>query len=505
MDALLTALGHMADVEVIIMMIIGVFAGLLIGAIPGLGGLATLALMLPFAYSLDTFPALGLILGAYSALYFGGSITAILFNTPGTGEQVITTFDGYPMTKRGEGPRALGASATASAIGGLIGAALLLAAAPLFKSIIIYIRPPEMFALALLGVATIGIVGASSVTKGLLSGLIGLLLSFVGYDPITAVPRFTGGVITLYDGLSVTALTLGMFAVAEMIFLMSRGQSIADRGAAALTGAGMAAGMLQGIRDSFRNFRTIIEGGLIGAFVGMLPGMGGTVAMIFSYGRARQRSSDPESFGTGNVVGVIAPEAANNAKEGGSFVPTVAFGIPGSSGMAIFIGIFLILGIEPGPTMLTTNLHVTYFVALAIALTSVVASVVGLPCASIIARAAYMSVMVLGPALIAISFGGAYLDTQTMTVLAVVAVSGFLGFWLRCLGYSCAGIILGFVMGPLVERYLSLSLQAYGSGFIFRPIVVAVLLATIWIVFAPYRPKWTLGDALRAIAGKVKR
>jgi len=500
LDQLATALGHFASLEVILMMLTGVIAGLAIGVVPGLGGLATLALMLPFAYSLDTFPALGLILGAYSALYFGGSISAILFNTPGTGEQVITTFDGYPMTKRGEGPRALGASATASAIGGLIGAALLLVAAPLFKTIIVYIRPPEMFALALLGVATIGVVGASSITKGLLSGLLGLLLSFVGYDPITAVPRFTGGAITLFDGISVTGLTLGLFAVSEMMFLMSRGQSIAERGGQTAMGVSVARGMLQGIGDALRNFRTILEGGFIGAFVGMLPGMGGTVAMIFSYARARQRSTDPASFGTGNVVGVIAPEAANNAKEGGSFVPTVAFGIPGSSGMAIFIGIFLILGIEPGPTMLTTNLHVTYFVAIAIAATSVIASIVGLPLATIFARAAYMSVMVLGPVLIAISFAGAYLDTQNMTILAVVALSGFLGFWLRSMGYSCAGIILGFVMGPLVERYLSLSLQAYGSDFVFRPIVIVVLLATLWIVLEPYRRSWSLKTILmRAI------
>ena len=504
MNQLITAFEHMASLDVIVMMLVGVLAGLVIGVVPGLGGLATLALMLPFAYSLDTFPALGLVLGAYSALYFGGSITAILFNTPGTGEQVVTTFDGYPMTKRGEGPRALGASATASALGGLIGAALLLAAAPLFKSIIIYVRPPEMFALALLGVATIGIVGAASVTKGLLSGLLGLLLSFVGYDPITAVPRFTGDVITLYDGLSVTALTLGLFAVAEMIFLMSRGQSIAERGGQSTATAGVASGMLQGIRDALRNIRTIFEGGIIGAFVGMLPGMGGTVAMIFSYGRARQRSKDPSSFGTGNVLGVIAPEAANNAKEGGSFVPTVAFGIPGSSGMAIFIGIFLILGIEPGPRMLTTNLDVTYFVALAIAVTSVIASIVGLASASVISRAAYMPVMILGPVLIGISFVGAYLDTQTLTVLAIVALSGFLGFWLRCMGYSCAGIILGFVMGPLVERYLSLSLQAYGGDFVFRPIVMAVLFVTIWIVLEPYRRRWNLKRIVLRAAERMK-
>ncbi|MEQ8965613.1 MAG: tripartite tricarboxylate transporter permease [Azospirillaceae bacterium] len=479
------ALGHLAALDVLVMMTVGVAAGLVIGVVPGLGGLATLALLLPFTYGLDTFPALGLVLGAYSALYFGGSITAILFNTPGTGEQVVTTFDGYPMTRRGEGARALGASATASALGGLVGAALLIVAAPVFKQIIVLVRPPEMFALALLGVAAIGVVSASSVTKGLISGLVGLVLSFVGYDPITGVPRFTGGALTLFDGLGITAMTLGLFAVAEMIFLYARGRSIAERGAEGAAAAS-GAGVFTGIRDALRNLRTVAEGGLIGAFTGMLPGMGGTVAMVFSYARARQRAPDPSRFGTGEVVGVIAPEAANNAKEGGSFVPTVAFGIPGSSGMAIFIGIFLILGIEPGPKMLTTQLDVTYFVALAIAATSVVASVVGLASATVIARAAYLPVAVLAPVLMAVAFLGAYLDTQTLTTLAVVAVAGVVGFWLRVTGYSCAGVILGFVMGPLVEKYLFLSLQAYGGGFVARPLVLAIAAVSLVIVLGPY-------------------
>lgn len=483
MTAFASALAHLADPNVLLMMAIGVLVGLVMGVVPGLGGLATLALLLPFAYGLDAFSALGLILGAYSALYFGGSITAILFNTPGTGEQVVTTFDGYPMTRRGEGARALGASATASALGGLIGALVLIAAIPVFKQIIVLIRPPEMFALSLLGVAAIGIVGAGSVTKGLLSGLLGLLLSFIGYDPISGVPRFTGGLLGLYDGLGITAMTLGLFAIGEMIYLFTRGQSIAERGGEAI---GIGRGVVAGIADALRNLRTVFEGGVIGATTGMLPGMGGTVAMVFSYARAKQRSATPDSFGRGNVVGVIAPEAANNAKEGGSFVPTVAFGIPGSSGMAIFIGIFLILGIQPGPRMLTAQLDVTYFVAVVIALTSVVGSIIGLCLATYIARAAYLRVEILAPALIAVSFVGSYLDTQLLTALAVAALAGIAGYWLRVMAYSCAGVILGFILGPLVERYLFLSLQAYGGAFVLRPIVLAIFAISLLMVLAPY-------------------
>ena len=475
------ALSYFWDLQVVLLILCGAVVGLVIGVIPGLGGLATLALLLPFAYGMEPVPALALILGAYSALYFGGSITAILLNTPGTGEQVVTTFDGYKMTQQGKGARALGASATASSLGGLIGVCVMIVAVPFVRWIMYFIRPPEMFALGLLGVAAIGILSAGSVTRGLLSGLLGLMISFIGYDPITGTPRFTGGLLQLYDGLGITAMTLGLFAVAEMLHLFAGGRAIADQGGYSLSHQ-PGSGVLDGVKDAFRHFRTVLEGGIIGAGSGLIPGLGGTVAMFFSYARAKQRSSRPEEFGRGAVAGVLAPEAANNAKEGGSLVPTIAFGIPGSSGMAIFIGIFLILGLEPGPRMISENLDIVFFMALSIAGASVIASLIGLSIAPYIALASYVRPQVLVPALVTISFMGGFLDSRTFTAVTITLLAGLLGFWLNLLKYSTAGLILGFLMGPLVERYLFLSLQAYGSDFFLRPLSLTILVGGLVMI-----------------------
>lgn len=497
-ETILQGISYFSEPRVVLLALIGVLLGLTMGVIPGLGGLATLALLLPFAYGMSPVEALALILGAYSALYFGGSITAILLNTPGTGEQVVTTFDGYPMTQQGKGARALGASASASALGGVIGVFVMLAAIPFVRWILYYIRPPEMFALALLGISTIGIVSSGSVTKGLLSGLLGLMLSFVGYDSITGTPRFTFGSLDLFDGLGITAMTLGLFAVAEMIHLFAGGRPIAA-GARYTLSRQPGFNVWDGVRDTVRQFRTVVEGGLIGAGLGLIPGLGGTVAMFFSYARARQRSTQPHDFGRGCVTGVIAPEAANNAKEGGSLVPTIAFGIPGSSGMAIFIGIFLILGLEPGPSMIQNNLDLVYFMAFVIALTSVAASAIGLLLAPYVARASFVRPHVLVPVLIAVSFIGAFLDTRNLAAITVALLAGLLGFWFKILNYSSAALILGFLLGPLVERYLFLSLQVYGTEFFTRPICLLILLAGLLMVLRPYWKRWLSG---RSPAGR---
>ena len=463
-------------------MILGILIGLVIGVLPGLGGIATLALMLPFAYGMEPMPALALIVGAYSALYFGGSISAILLNLPGQGEQVVTALDGYPLTQQGKGARALGASATSTAMGGLIGAVLMVATIPFIREFLVFFRPPEMFILSLFGVAAIGVVSSSSMTKGVISGLLGLGLSFIGYDPLTGTPRYTFGELSLYDGLGVSAMTLGLFAIAEMFYLYTRGQTIVKKEHINVSSS-PGNRVFDGFLDSFRHFRTVVESAFIGAFTGIVPGMGGTVAMFFSYARAKQISKSPETFGRGNIEGVIAPEASANAKEGGSFVPTIAFGIPGSSGMAIFIGIFLILGLEPGPKMLTTHLDVTYFIAILIAVTSVGASVIGMFLATPMAKIAYLRPEILAPLLISVSVVGAYAEETSFTYVIVAVLSGIAGFWLKLNGYSRAGMILGFVMGPLIERYFFLSLQAYGGSFILRPITLGVIVVGLFFIF----------------------
>ncbi|CAA9494737.1 MAG: Tripartite tricarboxylate transporter TctA family [uncultured Solirubrobacteraceae bacterium] len=470
-----------------LILVLGIVVGLVIGILPGLGGLATMALLLPFAYALEPANALALILGAYSAVSMGGSIPAILLNTPGTGEQAVTALDGYPLTRQGKGARALGAAAAAGAIGTLVGVVALILLIPVIRTILIAVGSAELFALSLLGVLSIGVLTTDSVTRGLLSGLLGLMLSFIGFDPITGTPRFTGGSLYLYDGLSITALTLGLFAVSEMIFLFSKGKAISSSaGQDFKFSKAEGASVGDGVRDCLRHRRTLVEGGLIGSIVGTVPGMGGTVAMFLSYAQAKQRSRNSSEFGKGSVEGIIAAESANNSKEGGSLIPTLAFGIPGSSGMAIFIGILLIVGLQPGPELMRENLPMVYYMAWSLAVAGILGSILGLLIAPHVARAATVRPEILAPVLIAFSVAGSVVDTRLVFGAMVAIAAGFVGYWLRLVGYSPAGITLGFLLGPIVEKEMFISLRAYGFDFLTRPLTLFLFALMAYLIARPY-------------------
>ena len=484
-DAALDGLWMLLSLKTFMLFVIGMIVGLVIGFIPGLGGLATIALLIPVVYGMDAASAIALILGAYGAVSFGGSITAILTKTPGTGEQVVTTFDGYPMTQQGKGARALGISAAASALGGMFGVLILIITIPFARQLIIYMRPPEMFALALLGIAIMGIVNAQTFTKGILSGMIGLMLSFIGYDPITGVSRLTFGSIYLHDGLGITALTMGLFAVAEMFALYTKGTSIAGTESAHLSNK-PGYGVLDGVMDVLRHWKLSIQCSIIGAIAGILPGMGATVAMFTAYGYAARISKHPERFGKGAPEGILGPESANNAKEGGSLVPTLAFGIPGSSGMALMIGVFLLLGYVPGPQMMNNNLDVVFLIAWTMALSNVFASFIGLGIAPILTKATFVRPSLVAPTLIAISMIGAFVDTRLSIALIITLIAGFVGYLFNILGYSNAGIILGFMLGPLIQKNLFLSMKAYGWSFFLRPVTLSVFLLGILLLIGPW-------------------
>jgi putative tricarboxylic transport membrane protein len=465
-------------------LVLGMTVGLVIGFLPGLGGLATLALLTPFVIGMETGPGLAFILGAYGAVSFGGSITAILFNTPGTGEQVVTTFDGYPMTRSGQAGRALGISAASSAFGGLFGVVVLFISIPFAVQIITLLRPPEVFALGLLGVAVMGISNARTVTKGVISGALGLMLSFIGMDPVTGVSRLTFGELSLQSGLGVGAVTMGLFALSEMFAVFARGVPIGgDRRQAVARGSG--GGVLTGIRDVGRHWKMVLQCGSLGAVAGMVPGLGGTVGMFGAYAYAKGRSKDPDSFGRGNPLGVLGPESANNAKEGGSFVPTLAFGIPGSSGMALVIGILLLFGYTPGPNLIEDNLDIVFLIAWIIAISNVLASVLGIALVPALSRLAFVRPQIIAPALIGVSLIGAFVDDRMMVGVLVAVVFGFVGYVFKALGYSAAGLILGFVLGPLIDRNMNIALQAYGMSFITRPITAAIFALLVVMLVWP--------------------
>jgi len=474
----------------IAMLLAGIVIGLIIGILPGLGGLATLALLLPFTYALDPAGALALILGAYSAVSMGGSIPAILLNTPGTGEQAVTALDGYPLTRQGKGARALAAAAMAGAVGTLVGVVALTVLIPLIRTILMAVGSAELFALSLLGVLAIGVLTTESVTRGLLSGLFGLMLSFVGYDAITGAARFTAGSAYLLDGLSITGITLGLFAIAEMIYLFARGEAISAKSAGTFRFSNEpGAGVRDGVRDCLRHRSTLLQGGLIGSVVGVIPGMGGTVAMFLSYAQAKHRSKNPKLFGRGAVEGIIAAEAANNAKEGGSLVPTVAFGIPGSSSMAIFIGVLFIIGLQPGPMLVRDNLPIVYYMAWSLATAGIVGSLLGMVVAPHVARVSTVTPGALAPMLIAFSTAGAVVDTRLVFGAFVAIAAGFVGYWLRVMQYSNAGVTLGFLLGPVVEKQMFISLRAYGAGFLTRPLTLVILAGIVYLLVRPYLAK----------------
>ncbi|MDO9065455.1 MAG: tripartite tricarboxylate transporter permease, partial [Chloroflexota bacterium] len=292
--------------------------------------------------------AIGFLEGCHAAVATGGAVTSILINVPGESTNAATCLDGYPMTKRGEGGRALGASAMASGVGGLIGAVALFCLLPVVRPLVLALGPAEIFAMVLVGITMIAYVGEGSTGKALIAGLLGLMFSFIGDDPSTGVLRYTFGQTFLQDGLELVAVLIGLFAFAEMLLLIKDKKGIVEY---ELTKASFAQ-VWEGCLDCFRHFGLLVRTSLIGTLVGLVPGLGGTVASFIAYGHAVQTSKKGAPFGSGRIEGVIAPEAANNSKEGGNLVPTIAFGIPSNASMALVLGALMILGLSPGPKML---------------------------------------------------------------------------------------------------------------------------------------------------------
>jgi putative tricarboxylic transport membrane protein len=341
-------------------MLVGIFIGFWVGILPGLGGAATLALMLPFIYTMDPTSAFAFLLGSNAVTATTGDITSILFGVPGEGTTASTIVDGHPMAKNGEAGRALGAALMSSLIGAIFGAFVLALAIPVAAPLVLSIGSPEFFMLALLGITFVGSLSGGNITKGLMAGGLGLVISTVGLDPIRGIPRFTfegvlgqGPSIFLWDGISLIAVTIGLFAIPEIIDLAIKGTSIAREKVEKL------GGVMEGVKDAFRHWWLVLKCSALGAYVGILPGVGGGTAQWVAYAYAVQSSPNKERFGKGAVEGVLGPGAANNSTRGGDLITTVAFGIPSSVSTAILFGAFLIQGIVPGPDMLNPAKHLT--------------------------------------------------------------------------------------------------------------------------------------------------
>jgi putative tricarboxylic transport membrane protein len=467
------------------MILLAVPIGMFFGAVPGLGGKLCIALFIPFVFGMEAVPGFAFLLGMHSVVHTGGALPSILFGTPGTGPDAATIVDGFPMAKRGEAGRAMGAALGASGLGGLIGAVMMAVMIPVVRPVVLAFSPSEFFMMAIFGITLIALVSGRSLLKGLIVGAFGLGISMVGMDPQTGTVRFADNMLFLWDGVDLITLVVGVFALAEMIELGVKGGSIAQQGAEN-TGAGYTfSGVIEGIRDVFRHWWLFCRCSIIGYVIGMIPGLGGDAASWICYGHAVQSSKDPESFGKGNVAGVIAPEAANNSKEGGALIPTVAFGVPGSSGMAILLGAFLILGLTPGPMVLINDLDTVWAMCWILAIANVVAVIMFLGVTGWVAKLTFIRGSLIIPFVFVLVMLGSFLAMRRWENLILAVGFGIIGYAMKKCKYPRPPLVIGVVLGGMAEVNLHKSLDLWGIGFLTRPLTAVLLGLTILSVLYP--------------------
>jgi TctA family transporter len=487
--------------EAFFFMLVGIFIGFWVGILPGLGGAATLALMLPFIFRMEPTTAFAFLLGANAVTATTGDITSILFGVPGEGVSAATVVDGHPMAKKGQAGRALGAALMSSLIGAIFGAFALAAALPLVRPLVLSIGAPEFFMLALLGLTFLAALSGGDMTKGFVVGGFGLALAMVGLDPVEAIPRFTfEGMVPedfsmfLWDGISLVSVTVGLFAIPEIIDLAIQRTSIARQN------SGKLGGVMEGIRDTFHHWWLVIRCSAIGAYVGILPGVGGGTAQWVAYAHAVQSSPNRERFGKGAVEGVLGPGAANNSTRGGDLVTTVAFGIPSSVSTAILLGAFIIQGIVPGPDLLSPAKHLTLtssFVWIII-VSNIITVAVCFLFLNQLAKITFVRGTLLIPLLLLLVYLGGFTVKNSFGDMILVLIFGGLGWFMVQFDWPRPPLLLGLVLGTIAERNLWISTRAYhGTAWLWQPGVVVIGLIIVGtIVYAVFqRRKKRHGEA----------
>jgi len=480
-DAAVEGLLGILEWRAFLLMMVGIVVSSTLVAMPGIGSKTAIALMLPIAFVLNKFEAICLIMSVWAVSNTANSITSILFSVPGGGGSQATIMDGYPMARKGDAARALAAAFTSSAIGGIIGAIALFLAIPVLRPLVLILGPPEFFMLVMVGVAMVGTLSGKAPIKGIIVGGLGILVSLVGVHISTGIYRFTFDQLYLVDGLKLIPVTIGLFAIPELIYMAVKGTGIADVPLGDLT-----KGRRQGIRDAFTHWWLIIRSSLIGIWVGIIPGLGSSVADWFAYGSAKQTCAGAsETFGKGDVRGVIAVDAATNAKEGGSLIPTLAFGIPGSSTLALIFGGLIIVGISPGKNMLTTDLHLTFSMIWLLIIGSIITSILCLAFTRQLALATTVRPTILIPIVLGMAVIGSFAASSRFEDVIIMAVFGLIGYFMRFAGWPRPPFLLGLVLGPIAERYLWTSIQLYGGEFLLRPGVITIFVLLVVVIFYP--------------------
>ncbi len=467
---------------------IGMANGMFTGFIPGLSGAVGIALMIPLVGGIGAEKAIILFCAALAGQSFAGSISAILLNTPGATPNAATMLDGYPMTLQGKGGMALGISACASAMGGVIGTVIIVILLPFVRAIVLAFSFPELALLMFVGLSTVAVISKGAILKGYISGLIGLGFSFIGFSPVTGELRLVFNNADLLNGVEVTSALVGLFAITEAVQLIT-----AKRNQKSLVAAVIPfSQVMSGVKYVFTKPWLLIKSSSIGTMIGVIPAMGGTVAAFMAYFAARSSSKDPDSFGTGNPEGVLAPEASNDAKESGSALPSMAFGIPGSSEWAIVLGALVMQGVTPGPMLIREQPILMWLAIVTLALASVISSTIGLALSPFVTKVTKLRPSLLGVSIAALALAGTFgLNGKTVDLVWAV-VFGVLGYFMSRSGYPSVPLILGLLLGKGFETNFNHTVSIMDGGitsFVTRPISIILLICAVLIVGAGFRKK----------------
>ncbi|GAA0988396.1 hypothetical protein GCM10009555_069920 [Acrocarpospora macrocephala] len=479
LDIALEALAGLFTPERLGWLLLGVLVGLVVGLIPGLGGVAGMSLLLPFVYGMDPHSAMALMIGIMAANHTSDTFPAVLVGVPGSAGAGATVMDGYPLAKQGQAGRALGASFTASMLGGIFGAAVLFAVLPLFRPLILAFGSPELFMLTMLGISTVAILARGAVAKGLLAALFGMLLSTVGSAPASPDYRYTFGSPYLTDGLPIAMVAMAIFAIPEFVDLLRRNKPISD------VTARITAGRLEGARDTLRHPGLVLRSSGLGALLGAIPGVGGSAINWIVYGLTARLSKDRSRFGKGDIRGVIAPEAANNSMEGGQLIPALMFGIPGSGVTAVLLGGLILVGIQPGPELVSdANLPVVLTIVWSLVVANILATAICFSLRNFVAKLCLIPGRRLVPFLFVAVALAVYQTTQTWADIAMLLILGLFGWFAVHSGWSRAAFVVGFVLGPPAERYLWISMARYDLSWLVRPGVILIAVAILGVLLA---------------------
>ncbi len=485
-DVFISALVQIATTpELLGLSLVGVLIGVVLGALPGVSSTMALAILLPVSYAMEPGAAMVFLIGVFSSSVFGGSISAILVNIPGTPGAIVTQFDGYPMAKAGRAGEALGYALLASTIGGLLGLAILTVVAPLIASAAMEFRSPEFAMAAVFGLTMLAYASPGSTFRGVLVGCVGLLVGMVGFDKLTDVPRFDFGTRVLQNGIDIVPLTVGIFGFAEVLNNLAGGQAI--------TRIPRIGRVLPPLASLPKLIPVMFRGSMIGTFVGAVPAAGSAIAVALAYAQEQRLSKTPEAFGKGEPAGIVAPEAANNACVAGALVPMMTLGVPGDTMTAVLMGALLLHGLRPGPLLFADNPEFVGLIYGSLFSAILLTLVFGFLAIAVIVQVMKMPRHILMVAIAMLCVFGSFTIRNTMSDVYVMVFFGAVGVVLHKLRLPAAPLAFGLILGPLLEENVRRSLivsRGSWSVFVERPISLALILLSAAALLYPLVGWW---------------